>query len=77
MRILCSWDMPAPTYFTVEELASELRVSRDLVYDLIADGTIPSTKLGKRRIIPRRVLDALVDKAMSGFDAEAVADRLA
>lgn len=36
---------------TVIETATELKVSKDLIYDLTNKGIIPSKKLGDRRII--------------------------
>ncbi|WP_437567930.1 helix-turn-helix domain-containing protein [Sorangium sp. So ce542] len=58
----------APTdedFFTVEELAAYLRVSKKTVYDLIRDGEIPGVKRLKRilRIYRPAVLEwAAADK---------------
>ena len=46
--------------FTVEEAARLLGVSRALAYELVRDGEIPSLRLRRRIVIPRRVIDALL-----------------
>lgn len=46
--------------FTVEEAARSLGISRALAYDLVRRGDIPSLRLGRRILIPRRVLDELL-----------------
>jgi excisionase family DNA binding protein len=46
---------------SVDEAASLLGVSRDLVYDLIARGELPSVRLGRRIVVPRRALEATLD----------------
>ncbi len=48
--------------FTVEEAARSLGISRALAYDLVRRGEIPSLRLGRRIVIPRRVLDDLLIK---------------
>ncbi|MBW3647415.1 MAG: helix-turn-helix domain-containing protein [Actinobacteria bacterium] len=45
---------------TVEEAARLLGVSRALAYELVRDGEIPSLRLRRRIVIPRRVIDALL-----------------
>ena len=54
---------------TVREAADSLGVSDDLVYELIARGEIPCLHLGRRRVIPRRAVHVLLDRAMAGLDA--------
>ena len=46
---------------TVEEAAELLGVSRALGYELVARGEIPSLRLGRRIVVPRRALDAMLD----------------
>ena len=46
---------------TVEEAARLLGISRALAYELVRDGEIPSLRLRRRIVIPRRVIDALLD----------------
>lgn len=45
---------------TVEEAAHLLGISRALAYELVRDGDIPSLRLRRRIVIPRRVIDALL-----------------
>ena len=46
---------------TVEEAAALLGISRNLAYELVAAGRIPSIRLGRRVLVPRRALHHLVD----------------
>ena len=46
---------------TVIETAALLRVSRNTAYSLISQRKIPSVRLGKRILVPKRALMALVD----------------
>jgi excisionase family DNA binding protein len=46
---------------TVEEAWRLLGISRGLAYDLVRQGVIPSIRLGRRVVVPRRRLIALVD----------------
>ena len=50
---------------TVEEAAQALGISRALAYDLVRRGEIASLRLGRRIVIPERVIDALLDAATS------------
>lgn len=40
----------------VKEIAEELKISKDLVYDLLNKGEIHSTKAGDRRVVPTAAL---------------------
>jgi excisionase family DNA binding protein len=46
---------------TVEEAARLLGVGRTMMFDLIGRGDIKSVRLGRRRLIARRSLEAFVD----------------
>lgn len=48
---------------SVSEAAELLSVSRDLVYELVAQGELPALRLGRRILLPRRALEELVDRA--------------
>jgi excisionase family DNA binding protein len=48
---------------TVEEAGAALGISRALAYELVAQGEIPSLRLGRRIVVPRRALEAMVDGA--------------
>ena len=42
---------------SVEEAARLLGISRDLAYDLVSTGHLPSVKLGRRLVVPRMALE--------------------
>ena len=42
---------------SVEEAGALLGISRDLAYDLVARGELPSLRLGRRLVVPRRALE--------------------
>jgi excisionase family DNA binding protein len=46
----------ASTYSSVDDLASELGISRQKAYAGLRSGKIPSIRLGKRFIIPRAAI---------------------
>ena len=46
---------------TVEEAADLLGVSRAFAYELVSRKELPSVRLGRRLIIPRRALERLLD----------------
>ncbi len=48
---------------TVEEAAQLLGISRALGYELVARGELPSIRLGRRIVVPRRALNAMLDVA--------------
>jgi excisionase family DNA binding protein len=45
---------------TVEEAAAELRIARRRIFEMCADGTLPSLKIGKSRRISRAALEEYV-----------------
>ncbi len=51
---------PGPV-LTVEEAAAYLRISRGLAFAAVRDGSLPSVRIGRRILIPRRQLEALLD----------------
>jgi excisionase family DNA binding protein len=53
---------------SVPEAANLLGVSDDLVYELTERGDIPCIRLGRRKLIPRQAIDALVELAVADFD---------
>lgn len=56
---------PERLTLTVEEAASLLGISRNLAYELVADGRLPSIRLGRRVLVPRQALYRLLDDAGS------------
>lgn len=49
--------------FTIAEAARALGISRALAYELVARGQLPALTLGRRKVIPRRALEALLERA--------------
>ena len=46
---------------SVTEAAGLLGISRGLAYELVARGELPSLRLGRRIVVPRRALEALLE----------------
>jgi excisionase family DNA binding protein len=55
------WD--GHSTFTADELAEILKLSRLSVYEAIRSGQIPVVRIGRRMIIPRLVLEKLLNVA--------------
>ena len=49
---------------SVDDAAWLLGISRDLAYDLVAAGQIPSVRLGRRIVVPRRALERVLDERL-------------
>lgn len=49
-------------YLRVPEAAAELGVSRSVLQEQVMRGEVPSIKVGRIRLIPRRLLDAWVEE---------------
>lgn len=64
-------------FLTIAETAEILRVSDDLVSELIHQGLLPAAALGRRRVVPRIAIDQLVDVLIEDYDPRLVAARLA
>ncbi|MDX6197893.1 MAG: Helix-turn-helix domain [Actinomycetota bacterium] len=50
-----------PVVLTVDEVAAVLRISRGLAFAAVRAGTIPHVRIGRRILVPRTALDALLD----------------
>lgn len=50
----------APLLISVPEAARLLSIGRNTAYDLIAAGTLPSIKLGRRRLVSVIALEAWI-----------------
>jgi excisionase family DNA binding protein len=62
---------------SVPEAAVLLGYSDTAIYDLLDKGVLPELpRVNRRRLIPRRAIDQMVDHAMAGFDPAAAFDRL-
>ena len=59
--------------YTVTEAASLLGISRAHGYDLVASGELAHLRLGRRIVVPKRVIEALLDVGAS--DNSVSADR--
>ncbi len=53
--------LPPGPVLTVDEAAVYLRISRGLAFAAVRDGTLPSVRIGRRILVPRRQLEALLD----------------
>jgi excisionase family DNA binding protein len=51
-----------PLAYTVKDAARVLGVSRGMLYELMATGELPSTKLGSRRLIRREAIVSLLER---------------
>ena len=51
-----------PLAYTVKNAATVLGISRGMLYELMATGELPSTKLGSRRLIRREAIVSLLEK---------------
>lgn len=51
---------------TVVEAAQVLGVSRAFAYQLVARGELPSLRLERRIVVPRRALEVLIAQAAPG-----------
>lgn len=69
--------MTEPLFLSVAETAGLLGVSHDLVRDLILRGELPATELGRRKMVPRRAIDLVLERTLEGFDPDALLARLA
>ena len=65
-----------PDMLSIREAAQILGVSDDLMYELTARGEMPCLRFGRRKVIPRRAIELLVESALEGFEPEAAAARL-
>ncbi len=61
---------------SVSEAAKALGLSDDLIYALTERGDLPCLRFGRRKVIPRRAIEVMIEKAMDGFDPDTVLVRL-
>ena len=55
---------------TVSQAALALGISRTLAYELVARRELPSVRLGRRIVVPRREVDALRASALAELDVQ-------
>jgi excisionase family DNA binding protein len=53
-------------FYTVAQTAKSLSIANLTVYRKIAAGEIPSTRIGRKVLIPAAYIETLVAQAMSG-----------
>lgn len=58
----------------VDECAARLGLSRNVVYDLVAQGKIPSVRVGRRIVIPEQGVEAWLAGAV-GYSARCADDQ--
>jgi excisionase family DNA binding protein len=56
--------LPAPILLRAPEVAKLLGISRARAYSMIADGTIPSIRLGRSVRVPRNALSRAMEKEL-------------
>lgn len=54
--------------YSVDEAAEQLSIGRTLIRQLIAEGTLPSLKIGHRRLVAREDLEAFVGDVVRLID---------
>lgn len=59
--------------FSPQQAAAKLGISRGLCYRLIANGTLPAVRLGRRLVIPVAALEALLKGSAAGGEPHAKA----
>jgi excisionase family DNA binding protein len=55
--------MPIEEYYTIEEVAEKLKVTRQAIHNWIRDGRIESLKLGRARRIPAAALERFLEQS--------------
>ena len=55
--------MPLEEYYTIEELAEKLKVTRQAIHNWIKDGRIDSIKIGRARRIPAAAVERLLEQS--------------
>jgi excisionase family DNA binding protein len=53
-------EVGTPEVLTVKEVQDRLRMSRNAVYEAIGRGEIPSIKVGRRILVPRKQYERLL-----------------
>jgi excisionase family DNA binding protein len=57
--------LPEPATMTVTEAAQYLRIGRNAAYAAVANGEIPSVRIGKRILVPRNRLAEMLAGVVS------------
>ena len=51
--------------FTVEEAGELLGISRALAYEMARTGRLPTLRFGKRIVVPKKVIENLLERSAS------------
>lgn len=62
-----SEDQAVKLVFSVAEAAKALGVSDDLIYELTERGVLPCLRLGRRKVLPVRVIEAVLEECLDDF----------
>lgn len=54
-----------PTFYNVAETADLLRLDQSTLYRHLRSGRFPAVKIGGRYVVPRRVVERLVDDVVN------------
>jgi excisionase family DNA binding protein len=55
---------------TIEEAGELLGISRSLAYEMARNGRLPVLRFGKRMVVPKRAIEAMLDSSVSGKAGE-------
>lgn len=66
-----------PAFLSVAMAAETLSVSDDTIYEILNRGELPCLRLGRRRVIPRRAVELVIERLLADFDPDRLAARLA
>ncbi len=61
---------------SIAEAAAALGLSEDLVYAMTSRGELPCLRFGRRRVVPQRAIELLIEQSLEGFDPSALASAL-
>ena len=61
-----------PLVYTPAQIQQLLGLSKNSVYQRIADGSLPAVRLGRRLVIPRAALEKLLEQAVVPFAGKEV-----
>lgn len=61
---------------SIVEAGQSLGISDDLVYELTERGELPCVRLGRRKVIPVRAIEMILERAIENFDPGALLSRL-
>lgn len=64
--------MREPEYITIPQLAKLLGISRIAVYKRVKNGRIEAARIGKNYLIPKKYINALLGKSLTGKDKERI-----